>query len=194
MGAVTIDPKIEPRILPLLSKGEQLLWAAKRQGPSSRQWKELWIALIVAGIVIAATTFWFGPYAVIWLVAINLLFHMPSVIWNSVAQWSYVFALTDQRVIFMRSLPPSNWLSVHLTDVNPHWVRFGEGKGIIQLAGKVTTRGPWNWWQARTIRAFIEGVPNLEDVRALILERAASAKPPNPELQRQQRKRHPVYG
>jgi membrane glycosyltransferase len=78
MGAVTIDPKIEPRILPLLSKGEQLLWAAKRQGPSSRQWKELWIVLIVAGIVIAATTFWFGPYAVIWLVAINLLFHMPS--------------------------------------------------------------------------------------------------------------------
>ncbi|MDP3739021.1 MAG: hypothetical protein Q8R02_16625 [Hyphomonadaceae bacterium] len=179
-GGLTIDPKAERALRRVLPPDEEILWAVAQRSPSWRQW----YFFLMFGIFFCAFALPVSPWSRV--TPISQILAVSSV-WYFVGEWSYVFACTSRRVIILRTLPPRSWTYIDYGKMDADWGRSHSGLGVIKFGGQVfqhfTPSGKWSHFTSQRLgmKGYIDNVPDIEAVRALILEQIAmssnSARP-----------------
>jgi hypothetical protein len=110
----------------------------------------------------------------------NLWFWIPPVyvVWTIVGEWFHVFGATTRRVIIMRTLFPRSWIFLDYAKMDPGWLRTNSSRGKIEFSGieRVFEAPETSWTNWTSVRPYIDNLPEIESVRALILERVATAR------------------
>lgn len=219
MANLEVDPSAARVLEPALAPGDKLLWATHphrgKIGPVTALLTLL--AFAVYGcfayflFLLAyhyALTLWGIPIAVllsglaIWAVA--RFFVGPLV-----GPKAFAFGATERHIIVARSIPRHVWDVIPFHEMSAEWVRHGAGRGRVQFGPRVAVGGqnpPHNPFgrfgtagnglkrPKHQLPPAINNVANVEDVRAFILQRIASATPPPIEQKPPPRKKYPVHG
>ncbi len=176
MTAINAPLQVEPQaahsIRRIIPADEHVLWAANCRGPTLRQLHLYLILAIFIGVP-ALMSLLVDPGFIILTVPLA-----PGIIWYLAGEWFYVFAVTDRRVIFLRTLPPRSWVHYDFADIDIEWPRSHAGRGVIKFGWRhFRASGPWSHLtsQRSGMKGYIDNVPDIEAVRALIVDRISRA-------------------
>ncbi len=174
MGPLPIDPKLARRLRGMLEPGEEILWSARQSGPSWREWPRLTAYALLLALLLAVFVSPWQQFLYVYAV-----FFWPSIVLlacSLASPWFYAFAATTSRVIILFTPPLTGWSYLDYARVNSDAVRSHLDKGAIKFANSVFYVFRSGDYFGGYMKQYIDNVPEIEQVGALILERVAVAK------------------
>ena len=163
------DPKVIASAQKRLVPGERVLWAAKQPGLGRRGLMAvatvaLWL-LAVWGLFSLTSG---GGVMILWLAMTS-----PFLLWWAARMLRRYFLATDRRVIFISPVWPTRWSYWNYSEMDVHWVRHGMRRNVIDF--KPFARGrPMGKRTWEVYPTDIEGVPDIEILREIILAQIAN--------------------